>query len=129
MKHSPPGASVTIGAEFLEQNPSPESTVWLALWVEDQGSGIPAEDHERIFERFYRRGSELRRETPGAGIGLSIVRHIAEGHGGRVQVRSAPGQGSRFTLVLPVKDVLQSVSATDPQPLPDPPSHATNSHR
>lgn len=70
------------------------------LWVEDQGSGIPAEEHERIFERFYRRGSELRRETQGIGIGLSIVKHTVEAHGGRVVLRSAPGEGSRFTMDL-----------------------------
>ncbi len=74
----------------------------LALWVEDHGEGIPPADHERIFERFYRRGSELRRETSGVGIGLSIVKHIVEAHGGRVRVRSGIGQGSRFTIELPV---------------------------
>ena len=74
----------------------------LQLWVEDQGEGIPPEEHSRIFERFYRCGSELRRETQGVGIGLSIVKHIVEAHGGRIVVRSAVGQGSRFTLELPV---------------------------
>ena len=69
--------------------------------MEDHGEGIPPEDHERIFERFYRRGSELRRETKGVGIGLSIVKHIAEAHGGRVIVESTVGQGSRFALELP----------------------------
>jgi len=74
----------------------------LCLWVEDHGPGIPAEEHEKIFERFYRLGSELRRETPGVGIGLSIVKHIVEAHGGKVLVRSAVGQGSRFTVELPM---------------------------
>ena len=72
------------------------------LWVEDHGAGIPAEEHEKIFDRFYRRGSELNRETQGIGIGLTIVKHIVEAHGGRVLVRSAPGQGSRFTMELPL---------------------------
>jgi signal transduction histidine kinase len=72
------------------------------IWVEDHGAGIPLEEHERIFERFYRLGSELRRETQGVGIGLSIVKHIVEGHGGRVIVRSAVGQGSRLTMELPL---------------------------
>jgi signal transduction histidine kinase len=74
----------------------------VLLWVEDYGDGIPTEDHEKIFERFYRRGSELRRQTQGVGIGLSIVKHIVEAHGGQVLVRSAVGQGSRFTIELPV---------------------------
>ena len=71
------------------------------LSVSDHGPGIPPEDQERIFERFYRRGSELRRETQGVGIGLSIVKHIVEAHGGRVRVQSGPGKGSRFVIELP----------------------------
>ena len=71
--------------------------------VTDHGPGIPAAEREKIFERFYRLGSELRRETQGVGIGLSIVKHIAEAHGGRVTVESEVGKGSRFTIELPVK--------------------------
>jgi two-component system phosphate regulon sensor histidine kinase PhoR len=70
--------------------------------VRDAGPGIPAEDHQRIFERFYRRGSELRRETQGVGLGLAIVRHVVEGHGGRVWVESEPGRGAAFFVELPV---------------------------
>ena len=77
---------------------------WFRLRVEDEGPGIPAADHARIFEPFFRRGSELRRETPGVGIGLSLVQHIAEAHGGRVEIDSAPGRGARFTLVLPYRE-------------------------
>jgi signal transduction histidine kinase len=79
----------------------PPSTIHLS--VSDHGPGIPPEEHEKIFERFYRRGSELRRETQGVGIGLSIVKHIVEAHGGRVIVRSAAGAGSRFTIELPIQ--------------------------
>jgi signal transduction histidine kinase len=75
----------------------------VRLWVEDRGRGIPPEEHERIFERFYRPGSELRRETQGVGIGLSIVKHIVEAHGGRVRVESQVGQGSRFIIELPLE--------------------------
>ena len=72
--------------------------------VTDHGPGIPPSERERIFERFYRLGSELRRETQGVGIGLSIVKHIVEAHGGRVRVESKVGQGSRFTIELPTKN-------------------------
>ena len=81
----------------------PLSSSLVTLFVEDRGEGIPPSDHEKIFERFYRRGSELRRETQGVGIGLSIVKHIVEAHGGNVRVRSAVGQGSRFSIELPAE--------------------------
>jgi signal transduction histidine kinase len=73
----------------------------VLLSVSDHGPGIPASEHEKIFERFYRLGSELRRETQGVGIGLSIVKHIVEAHGGRVTLKSEVGKGSRFTIELP----------------------------
>jgi signal transduction histidine kinase len=117
LKHSPKGEKICVGLEVGESaNPdsqpgtagqwsnvhtsSPKSV--LMLWVEDHGPGIPPQEHQKIFERFYRLGSELRRETPGVGIGLSIVKHIIEAHGGRVLIRSAVGEGSRFTLELPL---------------------------
>ena len=110
LKHSPKGETVTVGLEVRGQRSEdrPDATrsthdaIPVHLWVEDHGEGIPAVEQEKIFERFYRRGSELRRQTQGVGIGLSIVKHIVEAHGGRVIVRSAPGQGSRFTIELPV---------------------------
>jgi two-component system sensor histidine kinase SenX3 len=108
LKHSAPGQTITVGLEALppgddketESNGKKPQPV-VNLYVEDHGPGIPPEEHEKIFERFYRLGSELRRETQGIGIGLSIVKHVVEAHGGRVLVRSAPGQGSRFTIELP----------------------------
>ena len=95
IKHSPAGAEVKVAIELVD-------AARVRLWVEDQGEGIPKEEQARIFDLFYRHGSELRRETQGAGIGLSVVKHVAEAHGGRVIVRSAPGEGSRFALELPL---------------------------
>ncbi len=68
--------------------------------MQDTGPGIPADEQERIFTRFAR-GSGGRRPAAGAGLGLAIVRSIAEAHDGRVEVHSQPGEGSVFTLVLP----------------------------
>ncbi|MDR3378341.1 MAG: HAMP domain-containing sensor histidine kinase, partial [Verrucomicrobiae bacterium] len=89
VKHSPKGETVAIGLEPPPAAGGDNSLV--RLYVADHGPGIPAAEHEKIFERFYRLGSELRRETPGVGIGLSVVKHIVAAHGGRVRVESAPG--------------------------------------
>jgi two-component system sensor histidine kinase SenX3 len=70
--------------------------------IQDHGVGIPAKDLERIFERFYRVDPGRARETGGTGLGLSIVRHVAQNHGGTVLVDSREGEGSTFTLELPL---------------------------
>jgi signal transduction histidine kinase len=75
----------------------------VKLEVVDQGIGIPHQEQQRIFEKFYRVGDPLVHNTKGSGLGLSLVRHIVQAHGGEVSVDSAPGQGSKFTIVLPVK--------------------------
>ena len=74
----------------------------LAVSVEDEGLGIPAEEHARIFEKFYRVGRSDTSGCRGSGVGLALVRHVAEAHGGAVTVASQPGVGSRFTLWLPL---------------------------
>lgn len=71
----------------------------IGITVSDCGPGIPAHEHEAIFERYYRAVTPQARS--GAGIGLSLVRKIASLHGGRVEVDSQPGEGSRFTIWLP----------------------------
>jgi signal transduction histidine kinase len=124
LKHSPKGETVTVGLEvhgprLEDEHHAPRTTqraLPIHLWVEDRGEGIPAAEQEKIFERFYRRGSELRRQTQGVGIGLSIVKHIVEAHGGRVVVRSAPGQGSRFTIELPVPPDTAKSETRGPKP-------------
>ena len=93
IKHSPESAVVAVTVEALDG--------LVRVWVTDDGPGIPVEEQTRIFDLFYRHGSELRRETKGAGIGLAIVKHVAEAHGGRVIVESEPGKGSSFALELP----------------------------
>lgn len=70
--------------------------------VEDHGIGIPVEEHEKIFQQFYR--SRSSRGKGGYGLGLFLVRHIMEAHGGRVELDSDPGRGSRFRLLFPVPE-------------------------
>jgi len=77
---------------------------WVVIEVADEGIGIPAGETERIFEKFYRIGRSETQGTRGSGVGLALVKHIAEAHGGRVSVESRPGQGSRFALFLPVAE-------------------------
>ena len=69
--------------------------------VTDQGMGIPVEEQERIFERFYRIDAARSRQTGGSGLGLSIVKHVISNHGGEVTVWSQPDRGSTFTVRLP----------------------------
>jgi len=73
----------------------------LVLEVEDTGLGIPEEHLSRIFERFYVVDKSRSRKTGGTGLGLAIVKHIVQLHQGKIQVKSAPGVGSTFTVWLP----------------------------
>ncbi len=73
----------------------------VRIHVRDNGPGIPATEHKRIFQKFYRVDDRLSREQEGSGLGLAIVKHVMKAHGGRVEVDSRTGQGSTFTLVLP----------------------------
>lgn len=97
--YSPRGSSVRIGVRVVD------GIVEIA--VVDQGMGIPAEQRERIFERFFRVDAARSRDTGGTGLGLSIVKHVAIDHGGEVVVWSEEGRGSTFTLRIP------QASATD----------------
>jgi two-component system, OmpR family, sensor histidine kinase SenX3 len=82
------------------------------LVVEDHGIGIPTRDVERIFERFYRVDAGRSRRTGGTGLGLSIVRHVAVNHDGEVRVESRLGEGSTFTLCLPLPGPIASVPSS-----------------
>jgi two-component system sensor histidine kinase SenX3 len=93
IQYSPKHSRVGVGVSNID------GVVEIA--VTDQGAGIPEEDLERVFERFYRIDQARSRHTGGSGLGLSIVKHVVQNHGGDVRVWSQPGNGSTFTIRLP----------------------------
>lgn len=93
VKHAPRGTVVSVG---LEVEPAA-----FRLTVTDAGPGVPEAERKRVFEAFHRLGNEMRREQPGVGIGLAIVKHLVEAHGGRVWVEAVEPTGARFVVRLP----------------------------
>ncbi|WP_219470324.1 sensor histidine kinase, partial [Nonomuraea rhizosphaerae] len=96
--HTPPGSPVRIGVGTAGDR--------AVLVIEDEGPGLGAEEAARVFDRFYRADRSRARTGGGggAGLGLAIVRSIVAAHGGQVEVRSAPGEGAAFHVLLPVAD-------------------------
>jgi two-component system phosphate regulon sensor histidine kinase PhoR len=100
LKHSLAGTMISVQLQPVDGGRR------VRLSVLDQGPGVPPEDRERIFLRFVRRGSELRRETEGIGLGLALVRRTMELHGGRVWCEAGESnRGARFVLELPLESV------------------------
>ena len=94
VKHGPPGSLITVrafaddaGAHFV---------------VRDQGHGFPIEDAGHLFDKYFRSVAERQRKVPGSGLGLFIVKTVAERHNGTVSARSAPGEGSEFEMIIPI---------------------------
>src|SRR5436190_9620636 len=94
IKYSGPRQPVEVGAQVVGDR--------VELVVRDHGIGIPTRDLERIFERFYRVDRARSRDTGGTGLGLAIVRHVVQAHGGEVTVTSSEGEGSTFTIQVPI---------------------------
>jgi len=93
VKYSGDGGTVRLEVERNEE---------VAIRVRDQGVGIPASEQKQIFRKFARGSAAKARGIKGTGIGLTIVRHIVEAHGGRLALESEPGRGSAFTILLPL---------------------------
>jgi PAS domain S-box-containing protein len=95
IKYSPNGGRIEIGGRALPGE--------VVVSVADQGVGVPLEEQTRIFERFFRGSRERHQRTPGAGLGLYLVKAIIEAHGGRIWVESNPGEGAVFSFALPLR--------------------------
>jgi two-component system, OmpR family, sensor kinase len=99
------------------------------LSVSDTGEGISAADMPHVFERFYRADKARTRAAGGAGLGLSIVKWVAEMHSGTVEVHSAPGRGSTFTINLPLSTSPEVAEVDQYVPAPIPHEHITDVHQ
>lgn len=93
VKYSPDAREITVRLRSGDD--------YVAIDVIDRGIGIARSEQRKIFEKFYRVSDGLRHDTKGSGLGLALVKHIVAAHGGRVEVESAIGKGSRFTIWLP----------------------------
>jgi len=90
IKYTPKGGKIRVAVNPLNEKAN--------IIVEDTGIGIKEKDLPHIFDRFYR--AEQSRTTPGTGLGLSLAKAIVEAHGGKIQVTSAVGKGSKFLIIL-----------------------------
>jgi signal transduction histidine kinase len=94
IKYSPEGTTITLRSK--------EEGTWVRVYIEDQGIGIPPEEQERVFAKFYRCENPAMSQTKGTGLGLYLVKYFVELHQGMVELRSDVGKGSVFTVSLPV---------------------------
>jgi two-component system sensor histidine kinase SenX3 len=107
IQYSPEDSRVGVGVRAID------GVVEIA--ITDQGEGIPEEDLDRVFERFFRVDQARSRHTGGTGLGLAIVKHAVQNHGGEVRVWSQPGRGSTFTIRLPEASTVTGPLIGDPQ--------------
>jgi len=94
--HTAKGDTITVTAQQEDKQ--------VKVSVTDTGEGIPPEDIPNVFERFYRVDKSRTRATGGSGLGLTIAKRLVEAHGGKIEVQSEPGKGSRFAFTLPVSE-------------------------
>lgn len=105
LKYSPNGGTIRLCGEYDGRG--------VLLSVSDEGIGIPPEEQERIFERFYRVAGPQTRAAAGTGLGLYLTRAIVNAHGGRIWVESRPGQGATFYVYLPFQTDLARVEGSE----------------
>jgi two-component system sensor histidine kinase ResE len=110
IKYTPEGGGITVATDV--------NGAHLRLKVQDTGVGIPAEDLPFIFDKFYRVRTSDTKDIEGNGLGLAIVKSIIEQHGGQITVESRAGQGSSFTIVLPLTPLPEGAATSLHQPAP-----------
>ncbi|MGA9349260.1 MAG: HAMP domain-containing sensor histidine kinase [Anaerolineae bacterium] len=105
LKHTPSTGKVTIKAQEVKEKPRKREIIasMVEIAVTDTGPGIPPEDLEHIFERFYQVDKSRAGKDRGIGLGLTIAKQIVEAHGGKIIVESVVGLGTRFTITLPIE--------------------------
>ncbi|RLT38336.1 MAG: PAS domain-containing protein [Chloroflexi bacterium] len=104
IKYSPDGGLIRIGAWVDRKAGDGERKSRLVVYVADAGIGIPEDELPKIFDRFYRVDSTLRRKTAGVGLGLFLINAIVEAHKGEIWVRSEVNKGTTFSVALPIED-------------------------
>ena len=97
---TPSGGQVTVAVETMEE----AGQEWVTISVRDTGPGIPPEEQERVFDRFFRGGLAESGQIPGTGLGLSLAQEIMRAHGGRITLDSQIGVGTTFALWLPLAE-------------------------
>ena len=100
VKYSPDESSIEINVY-----PVNGASEFLKVDVRDHGSGIPVEDIDKLFQKFYRIDNSTTRSTAGTGLGLAITKALVELHGGEIWVQSEAGEGSTFSFTLPIGSV------------------------
>jgi two-component system phosphate regulon sensor histidine kinase PhoR len=94
VKFTPPEKAIRVGLRSDGRN--------VILEVEDEGIGIHTDEIEKVFEKFYQGKNALSQSASGTGLGLTLVKHIVEAHGGKVLVESRVGRGSKFSMIIPI---------------------------
>ena len=108
---SPTDACKRVAASLRQKAGERGGEQWVEVRVSDTGVGIPAEEIERIFHKFYQSPHHLNPQEHGTGLGQAIARHIVAAHGGRLWVESQVGRGSTFILLLPALDSVHEQSS------------------